>query len=174
MHLDTGLPRILAVQGASRALSHVAITWRACGLRIAGAVEEFTYEPQSARETVVLRDVRTGARYPLKQDLGTGSTSCALDTAGLAAACFAIETAIEEGCDFVIISKFGKLEAERGGLAGAFYAAIEANAPILTSVAPALTQPWNGFANPLSMFVQPDYGVIETWRHDLAKANLTA
>ncbi len=169
----TGLPRIVAVQGAARnltqaLLSHLAVSWRARGLRIAGVVEEFTVE--NARETVLLRDLKSGARYPLKQDLGSGSISCSLDLASLAAACLSVETAIEQGCDFVIISKFGKMEASGGGLAGAFYAAIAADRPIVTSVSPSLTEAWNGFANPLTKFVRPDYDAIETWRLALAKS----
>ncbi len=162
-----GLPRIVAVQGGTRnltqaLLSHLTVSWRARGLRIAGVVEEFTVE--NARETVLLRDLKSGARYPLKQDLGSGSISCSLDLASLAAACLSVETAIEQGCDFVIISKFGKMEASGGGLAGAFYAAIAADRPIVTSVSSSLTEAWNGFANPLTMFVRPDYDAIETWR----------
>jgi hypothetical protein len=132
-------------------------------------VEEFTYDPQTGRESVVLRDLRSGARYPLKQYLGPGSVACALDTAGLAAACFAVETAIQQGCDVVILSKFGKVEAERGGLAGAFYAAIAAGVPIVTSVAPSLAEAWNGFATPFAIIVRPDFDEIQNWRLTLVQ-----
>ena len=167
----TDLPRIVAVQGGARnliqaLLSQLAVSWRDRGLRIAGVVEEFTYE--NARETVVLRDLKSGASFPLHQDLGSGSTSCSLNSAGLAAACLSVETAIEQGCDFVIISKFGKMEASGGGLVGAFHAAIAADRPIVTSVSYSLTEAWSGFANPLTMFVEPDYDPIETWRLALA------
>ncbi len=121
---------------------------------------------------VLLRDLRSGDCHPLKQDLGSGSTSCSLDLASLAAACLSVETAIQEGCDFVIISKFGKMEASGRGLASAFYAAISAGRPIITSVSPSLTEAWNGFANPLTMFVEPNYDAIETWRVALAQSEL--
>lgn len=166
------MPRIVAVQGASRHLiqaflSHLAGAWRVEGLRIAGAVEEFIYAPGSARETVVLRDLKTGARFPLKQDLGTGSVSCALDAAGLAGACAAIEAAIEAGCDLAIISKFGKQEVAHSGLAGAFHAAIAAGIPVVTSVAPALAAEWHAFADPLTVFAGPDFEAVESWRRKL-------
>ena len=161
------IPRIVAVQGEIRSLiqallSRVAVSWRASGLRVAGVVEEFTYE--NARETVLLRDLKSGACYPLKQDLGSGSTFCSLDLASLAAACLSVETAIEAGCDFVILSKFGKMEASCGGLAGAFHAAIATDRPIVTSVSPSLTETWGRFANPLTMFGKPDFDAIERWR----------
>jgi nucleoside-triphosphatase THEP1 len=172
----TDLPRIVAVQGGARnliqaLLSHVAVSWRAKGLRIAGVVEEIARD--NARETVLLRDLQSGACYPLKQDLGSGSTSCSLDLASLAAACLSVETAIEQGCDFVILNKFGKMEASGSGLAGAFYAAIAADKPIITSVSPSLTEAWSEFANPLTMFVKPDYGAIENWRLGLANFRST-
>ncbi len=178
-HAGPVLPRVVAIQGASRhliqaLLSQLASTWRASGLRIAGTVEEFVYEPGSGRETVVLRDLKTGARFRIKQDLGPGSVSCALDAAGLASACAAIETVIEEGCDLAIISKFGKQEAERAGLAGAFHAAIAAGVPIVTSVAPPLTEAWNAFANPLTMFAGPDFEAIENWRRKLTQATASS
>ena len=168
-----GLPRVVAVQGEARnliqaLLSQLAVSWRDRGLRIAGVVEEFTVE--SDRETVVLRDLKSGACFPLHQDLGSGSTSCSLNSAGLAAACLSVETAIEQGCDFVILSKFGKLEASGSGLVGAFHAAIAADRPIVTSVSHSLTEAWSGFANPLTVFVKPDFDVIETWRLALAQA----
>ena len=171
-----GLPRIVAVQGGARnliqaLLSQLAASWRARGLRIAGVVEEFTYE--NTRETVVLRDLTSGSSFPLHQDLGSGSTSCSLNSAGLAAACLSVETAIEQGCDFVIISKFGKMEASGSGLVGAFHAAIAADRPIVTSVSLPLSEAWSGFANPLTMFVKPDYDAIETWRQALAQAEGT-
>lgn len=171
--LFTGLPRVAAVQGEARnlvqgLLSQLAVSWRARGLRIAGVVEEFTVE--NARETIVLRDLKSGASFPLYQDLGSGSTSCSLDSAGLAAACLSVETAIEQGCDFVILSKFGKLEASGSGLVGAFHAAVAADRPIVTSVSHSLTEAWSGFANPLTMFVKPDFDAIETWRMALAQA----
>lgn len=60
------LPRIVAVQGGAlnliqALLSQLAVSWRARGLRIAGVVEEFPCE--NARETVVLRDLTSGASY---------------------------------------------------------------------------------------------------------------
>ncbi len=167
-------PRIVAIQGASRhliqaLLSHLATTWAGSGLRIAGNVEEFIYEPGGERETVVLRDLRTGTRFPIKQNLGSGSTSCALDAGGLANACAAIEAAIEDGCDLAIISKFGKQEAERSGLSGAFHAAIAAGVPVVTSVAPSVAEAWNAFASPLAIYADADFEAIEDWRRTLKR-----
>jgi hypothetical protein len=71
---------------------------------------------------------------------------------------------VRDGCDVVIISKFGKLEADRGGLLDAFAAAIEMDAPVVTSVSASAVDAWARFAGPLAVFVPPDVEAIENWR----------
>lgn len=167
----TGLPvpRILAVQGASNAeirafLSKLVIIWRAAGLRLAGVLEHAVRFPASSQSARVLTDLSTGSNYRVTQELGAGSSSCRIDSASFAAACAGVENAVRRGCDLAIISKFGKLEMERGGLAGAFQAAIAAGIPIVTSVPDYAREAWAEFAEPLTAFVAPDNEAIETWR----------
>jgi hypothetical protein len=49
---------------------------------------------------------------------------------------------IEQGCDLVVLSKFGMLEADREGLADAFIAALEADIPGLTCVSERFQKAW--------------------------------
>lgn len=108
-------------------------------------------------------DLATGERIAISQDLGPGSTACNLDPSGLAAACAAAQRAIGAGADLVVLSKFGKLEAARGGLYDAFLTAIEANLPVLTSVNPALRPEWALFAGDLAEDIDPEMDALETW-----------
>ncbi|MGE5261554.1 MAG: DUF2478 domain-containing protein [Actinomycetota bacterium] len=71
--------------------------------------------------------------------------------------------AIAAGADLVILSKFGKQEAERGGLVDAFRAAVVSGVPILTTVSPAMTEAWHRFAGPLSELLPAEAGRIEAW-----------
>ena len=165
---DFSIPIIAAVQGGESdaiqaLLASLAQSWRARGLAVAGVVEERASGSGSGRERTVLRDLNSGVSFPLKQDLGPGSTSCSLDVQGLAEASFSVETAIEAGCDCVILSKFGKMEAQGGGLLGAFYAAIAAGRPVVTSVSPSASSAWSEFADTLFTFIEPDRGAIENW-----------
>ena len=97
------------------------------------------------------------------QDLGAGSTACNLGPSGLAQACEAVERAIEDGADVVVLSKFGKLEAARGGLCDAFRAAILADLPIITTVSPLLAEEWAQFAGPLSNKVPATMDALGAW-----------
>ncbi|MBS7537788.1 DUF2478 domain-containing protein [Ancylobacter lacus] len=161
-------PRVIALQGApsptiQRALADFAARRRASGWRVAGLVEEQLGPPGSGCTGQGLRDLTTGAVFPIDQDLGRDSTACHLDSSGVAAACMAALSAIEAGCDLVVISKFGKLEAARGGLIDAFRAAVEREVPVLTAVAPALAAPWQAFAGEMAAIAAPDETALEAW-----------
>jgi hypothetical protein len=160
--------RIAALQGASSAtiqtlLDHFALRAARQGHKIAGVVELASGEAQGACRGRFVRDLATGTVISISQNLGHGSTACNLDPSGLIDACAAVERAIAAGADLVILSKFGKIEADRGGLSDAFRAAITAGLPILTAVSPAMTAAWRLFAGPLSEFLPVDASMVDAW-----------
>lgn len=160
--------RIAALQGASSAtiqalLDDFALRAARQGHKVAGVIELATGESVSACGRRAVRDLSTGAIISISQNLGHGSTACNLDPSGLIEACAAVERTIAAGADLVILSKFGKLEADRGGLSDAFRAAIGAGLPILTAVSPAMTPAWRLFAGPLSQFIPADARVVDAW-----------
>jgi hypothetical protein len=139
--------------------------------RIVGLVQD---DPEvetdgRARGKAQLRLVSDGRRFPLFQDLG--AEACGLHPPGVIAASQALVQDIAAGCDAVVISKFGVLEAERRtGLIDAFAAAIEADVPILTSVAPKFSAAWARFADPLFVVLPPDAESIAAWWHRARRA----
>ena len=161
-------PAIAALQGASSRniqtfLGEFAVRLAHEGYRVAGAVEIPAAEPKGPCGRLAMRNLATGAVTSISQNLGPGSTACNLDPSGLAEACAAVERSIAAGADLVIISKFGKQEAARGGMSDAFRAAIAAELPVLTAVSPAMSEAWRAFAGPLSMFLPLDPEVVDTW-----------
>jgi len=166
-----GAPPILALQGASNAVIQEALRAfadrrRAEGVRVAGAVEEFV---AGSAETC-LRDLATGRRYRIHQDLGPGSLACRLQGAEIAEACEALRLQIIAGCDLAVLSKFGKLEAARAGLVAAFGAAVETGTPVLTAVSPLFTPQWRAFSGNLSRFAGPEPTALDDWWRALAPA----
>jgi hypothetical protein len=137
------------------------------GVKVAGVTQGREQHPITGRRRVVLRDLRSGAHYPISQDLGPGSVACNLDTSELATACAAIEHAAQGGAELIIISKFSKQEAERGGLSDAFRAAITAKSAIVTAVSPHFLDEWSVFAGPLARFVEPDLDALHKWFQSL-------
>lgn len=160
--------RVVALQGAASfvvqaRLSAFARARSAEGLRVAGVIEEFGGTPGAGCSGRSLRDLVTGARHLISQDLGPGSLACHLDASRVADACQGALSAIEAGCDVVVLAKFGKLEAARSGLLDAFAAAAERDLPIVTSVAPMFTSDWLRYSAPLSRLVDARPDALDAW-----------
>jgi hypothetical protein len=118
--------RIGAIHGAATAdiqklLARFAERRMQEGLRVAGVIEEPAGGVDcGVCDSLVLRDTAGSTIIPITQNLGSGSSACKLDSAGLAAGCQAVVAAIEGGANVVVLSKYGKVEAEGGGLLDAF------------------------------------------------------
>lgn len=171
-HADA--PMILALEGADREviqglLAEAARCLAAAGARVLGVVEHLP--PGGATVDVLLLDLATGQTLPLHQNLGSGSGACSLDPASLTSACAWVETAIaaqldatQEHADVVVIlSKFGRQEAEGRGLTGAFHAAVGSELKVLTSVSPSVRGEWLGFAGDLARIAPARLDEVTRW-----------
>lgn len=165
--MDTAVKMIAVVQGSSgatvqevfRTLVH---RWRPRA-RLAGVVAESHGLADRACSAGFLRNISTGEQFSIFQDLGPGSTAFQLDAASMLPANAAVQRDIAAGCDLVLLSKFGQLEAANSGLMDAFRAAIEAHVPVLTSVSRACEAAWAKFADPLFMTLPANTDQIEAW-----------
>lgn len=133
------------------------------GIKVAGLIQTRILDPLTGRKRIALRDLSSGEYYAISQDLGPGSVACNLDSSELAQACASVERAAREGVDLVIVSKFSKQEAARGGLADAFRAAIDARVPVVTAVSPYFLEEWRQFAGALASFTPPDLPSLRAW-----------
>jgi hypothetical protein len=161
-------PPVAAVQGASSAavqdlLGAFAAHVASQGINVGGVVEIGRSEPADGCGKLAVRDLWTGTVISISQNLGSGSQACNLDSSGLAQACHAVQSAIAAGAELVVLSKFGKIEAKRGGLSDAFAAAINAGLPVLTSVSPLQSDAWRVFSGPLAQILPADSKAIDDW-----------
>jgi hypothetical protein len=158
---------IAVVQGAStpviQALLSDFAARASAGARVVGVVEDNADMAGEACGAGRLVSLTNGQSFDIFQDLGAASGACRLDAAGVVAACEAALRDIAAGCDLLVLSKFAKVEAERGGLAAAFAAAIEGEIPVLTAVSPKFMAAWTAFAAPLFEVLPPQAEAIEAW-----------
>jgi hypothetical protein len=138
-------------------------TWRKAGARVTGVVAEGSGLANSVCSAGFLRDVTSGQAFQIYLDESPADTSCHLDAAGVNAACAAIIRDIP-GCDLVVLSKFGKLEAMRQGLAAAFLAAFSAGKPVLTTVSGKHRDAWRAFAPDAVSLPAEDAALQQWWR----------
>lgn len=162
-------PLIAAITGADgRAVQACLADFaarRAGAFRVVGVVEVFgpSAEPQAGKASG-LRSLADGRSFALFQDLGPAAVSCSILPEGVIAAGEAVRAQIAGGCDVVVLSKFGKLEADNGsGLVAAFADALAAGVPILTSVSPRHAGAWERFAAPLYVSLPVSGAAVEQW-----------
>jgi hypothetical protein len=132
-------------------------------LRIAGVIAEAHGLSDRACSAGYLHRLGTDERFAIFDDRGPGSTVCHLEGGGALAAAEAIRRDIAGGCDLVLLSKFGKLEAGGGGLFAAFKAAIDEGIPVLTSVSPAAAKKWESLATREFATLSADAAEIDAW-----------
>jgi hypothetical protein len=140
----------------------LAERWRPA-FRLAGVIAEQHRLADRTCSAGFLLNVTSGERFSIFHDLGPGSTECHLDETGALTAAGAVQRDIAAGCDLVLLSKFGKLEADRRGLFGAFKATLDAHIPLLTSVSPACVTQWEQLVRQSYAVLQADVDQIGAW-----------
>ena len=166
--MDEPTKIIAVVRGAANVeiqeiFRELANRWRP-DIQMAGLVAESHGLPDRHCQAGYLRNLATGERFSIFHDLGPGMTDCCLDGIGAVVAAETVQRDIAEGCDLVLLNKFGKLEAAGGGLAGAFRAALAAGVPLLTSVSPAHDEAWRQFTKREFAVLPADPAAIDLWR----------
>jgi hypothetical protein len=153
-------------------LAAVARHLRTKGVELAGAIQENAGD-RAACAAMTLVDLGSSGRFGISQDLGPEALGCRLDPRGLAEAENPLVAAINGGPDLVILNKFGKAEAEGGGLRNAFVRAIEIGVPVLTAVRPPYTDSWARFHGGLAIALPPDFEIVHAWCRDAARRHAT-
>lgn len=153
-----------AVQDAFRRLvDRRAAVDRWSGLRIVGVVAESHGLADRFCSAGYLRRVGTGERFAIFEDHGPGSTVCHLEGRGASAAAAAVERDIAAGCDLVLLSKFGKLEAAGAGLSSAFRMAIGRRIPLITSLSATAMTAWQQLTAGQFTTLPADAAAIDAW-----------
>lgn len=136
-------------------------------IRIAGLIEERNNADGRVCRAGQLRSIADNVLYSMFQIATDGTAGCDIETTGLSSASDAVCRDVAAGCDLVILSKFGKLEAAGQGLRTAFAASVEAKVPLLTYVPSTLDQAWESFAGSHAAVVPAEPLAIDDWLRSL-------
>lgn len=132
-------------------------------LRVAGVIAEGHGLADRVCRAGYLRRICSEERFAIFDDRAPRSEACHIEERGVEAAAKAVLRDMEAGCDLVLLSKFGKLEAAGKGLWSAFSVAAEARIPILTSVSPTVAKAWETFAGTGFTVLPADPVAIDAW-----------
>lgn len=142
-----------------RAARHLA----AQGVRLGGVLQHDVGLAEGDPCGMEMEDLASGERFPLSQELGSGSEACRLDTSSLAYAGMAVHAAINGGADLIFVNKFGAQEAAGAGLRSEMAATVVSGVPLLTAVGGRFLAEWQEFTGGDSVLLEPRLESILDW-----------
>jgi hypothetical protein len=155
-------------------LRRVADRLRADHVSLGGALQENTGGGEGLCSAMTLIDLASQSRFLISQDLGSQSEGCRLDARGLSEIGALLDRTLDQHIELLLLNRFGKAEAEGGGLRSAFAHAIDAGIPILTAVRPPYIEAWSKFHSGLAVDLTPDLDRILAWCGDAVRERRTA
>lgn len=136
---------------------------RSRGLRLAGALQHLASDQADRRCDVELEDLATGHRTPLFENRGREARGCRLDEGALADATARIEGSLDAAPDLLVLSKFGKVECEGGGLRDLIAGAIDRGIPVIIGVPDRNIEAWRAFAGEFAAELGDDVAAVTHW-----------
>jgi len=118
---------------------------------------------------VRLQSIATGAYHKMTQDLGSGSTSCNIDSDALERLAQMTKDELHDGVDLVVVNRFGKRESQGGGFCSVFERAIDLGIPVLTVVNTAYLQSWLEYGGDYVTSLRADNHEILNWAESVTK-----
>ncbi len=140
------------------------------GVLIAGLVQEHANVGTCDAHDAQVRDLVTGETLPIMEDLGRDATGCRVDPAAIAAAAKLLDIARESGPDLLVANRFGRLEAEGGGMIAEIGRAVAEGVPLIVCVPARHLSAWDAFAGGLDVRLTPTREAIESWWEALRHA----
>jgi len=136
---------------------------RRSGVKVAGLVQ-INAGSGCAELDMKLEALDTGRRINICQDLGRGSANaCRLDPQGLAEAAASLRDALDKPTDLVVVNKFGRMEAEGGGLVGEIGAAVAAELPLVVGLPSRFRDAWEAYSGGMAETVPCSREALDGW-----------
>ena len=120
---------------------------------------------------VRVRDLMSGETLPIMQDLGAQATGCRVDPSAIAVAARLLERALEAKPDLLVVNRFGRLEAEGGGMLAEIGRAFTDGVPLIICVPKRYLGAWDAFACGLDAKLKPTLAAIDGWWATLAASS---
>ncbi|PPQ40045.1 Protein of unknown function [Rhodoblastus acidophilus] len=132
------------------------------GQRVGGVVQT------PCAETIYAIHIDSGRSFDLMQDLGACASGCRLDSGALAEAAGLLAQSLAARPDLLLVSRFGRAEAEGGGFLAEIGAAAAAGQPTLIGVARKRWDDWRAFAGDCAACLSCDAAAVLAWRDSLS------
>ena len=148
---------------ADSLLDGAAVRLREHGRRLAGTIQLPSPEGSGHRCDLLGRDLGSEVVVRLSMHNGAHARGCRLDTTRLEHLAGLAMATLEAGADVLIVSRFGKREAQGGGFRSAIGWAATREVPVLVSVGRDHLLEWRSFAGDLATELPAMPCSIERW-----------
>lgn len=165
-------PSLVAIVYANDEYPDAIFKWivsecRSRNLVLSGVLQHPACEGSDRRCDVLLEDLASGYRTPLFDDRGAGARGCRLDVAALIDASMKVERSLDNGPALLVLNKFGKVEADGGGMCGLMAKALERGIPAIIGVPARNLDAWRNFAGEFSAELSENADEIRKWLREL-------
>lgn len=156
-----------------RAIARAIEPLRASGVSMAGAIQiESVIEDGRHPCDMLLLNLASGDVTAIAEERGRHARGCRLDVGILTDMAEAIECSLQsEGPCLLVVNKFGKVEADGGGLRNAIAEAVSLGIPVLIGVPARNLDRWRAFAGAHAVELPVEVEAISAW---LARQGLPA
>lgn len=138
-------------------------------LRVAGFLQYTAYGSCECRD-ILLRALHDGSELAITQNLGREAQGCRLDSSALADVAGLLMSALETQPDLLVLNRFGKSEAEGGGLRQVLEAALARDIPVLVPVNRRHLSFWQDYAGDMAEPLAPGEDALQAWLHQFLPA----
>jgi molybdate transport system ATP-binding protein len=138
------------------------------GTHVAGVIQVRDESGCGPNAPARVRDVATGELLSLCKTVGGPSPNCRLDDALFDRAASHIRAGCEAGADLVVVSRFGRLEADGRGFREEMGLAMRASRPLLTAVRRGLVHRWFDFTGGIGTVLDARLWVLRDWWSEIA------
>ncbi len=136
---------------------------KADGLQPVGVVQRNADNGADHCDGVGVEFVTSGRLMGISQDLGPDALGCRLDTGKLAKIAGLVSEEINGAADLLVLNRFGKSEADGGGLIDCASSAIAADIPVLIPISPKHIDAWHSYHGGLGVDINPTNEAIYSW-----------
>ena len=133
------------------------------GMRIRGAVQINRDGGNNGPCDMDVKVLPDGPFIRISQSRGKEARGCRLDPSALEAAVGLVETSFAEGADLLIVSKFGKHEAEGRGFRALVAEAVAREIPVLVGLSGLNEPAFKDYAGGLATELAPCLEELLTW-----------
>jgi hypothetical protein len=120
--------------------------WTRAGYVVCGLIEQHIARPDRRRCDMIVTEIASGERVSISQDRGALARGCMIDADGLLRACALVRQALQDGAQRAMFNKFGKTEAEGGGLRDTIADAISRDVSTIVFIPRRNLDAWRAFA----------------------------